>query len=100
MLKAQRDEIEKTSEDLHMPDYVPKRLFGEYTAKHIPALVNIILIVNIILLTSVLFMPNSLAPIMAKKRIFFPIIGVMMYLLVMLVLDNKAVVMELEDRCP
>ena len=37
---------------------------------------------------------------MAKKRLFFPIIGFVIYLLVMLIMDNKSVLMELEDRCP
>ena len=83
-----------------MPNYEPMQLVGDYTAKHIPGIINKVLIINLLLLTSVLFMPNSLAPIMAKKRISFPVIGGMIYLLVMLILDNKNVLMELEDRCP
>ena len=98
--RAKRAEIEKDIETLHMPDYEPRRIFGEYTVKHVPAIVNVVLLINIILLSSVLFMPNSLAPIMARKRLSVPFFGMMMYLLVVLILDNKALLMELEDRCP
>ena len=88
------------TDDLFLAGYSPIRLVGDYTAHHIPTLVNKITVFNIIMLTSVLFIPNALAPIMAKKRIFMPFVMVMCYLMIAFLIDRKNAFMILEYQCP